>query len=436
MIVFLAEDAGTFKESEHPRDNDGKFTSGGAGGSSAGNANAGLSGWKKTWWQASGVKKTLKQAGYELTKSEDDLPTWIHPSGAKVVVHPPQKEQKNSSNWVAHKPGALPVPGTGSANLAEILGVVVAKAQAKQVQINTPKPSNLSPEAEGIYNKIHANTSKFTAAANGFLKDKGYGNAQPGALGNSVVLTKTGGGKVMIEPGSLSWVAETPGHMTKKGTGLENLQKLLSGEPAVFKAGENPPWENTSIQVETKVDADNAAKKAKLVDAIHSHYSSLKQHAPAPSSAQANALATYGGSGYASINAALRHGEGGSTHIKNATKHIDEYLKNAELPEDTTLYRGVKGEYAKILKSILLEGTKFVDKGFVSTSVRKEISEGFSHGLLFKINAPKGTKGAAIGSYSGHHGEHEVLLPRNTVFKVKSYDPHSGHVEVDVEHLQ
>lgn len=103
-----------------------------------------------------------------------------------------------------------------------------------------------------------------------------------------------------------------------------------------------------------------------------------------------------------------------------------------------TVYRGVKGDYAKILKSVMHPGTSFVDRGFFSTSTNPSVASNFGGGLTMQIKMPKGTNAAAIGTWSGHHDEHEILLARNTIFHVEAVDFKTMHmvVRVSQEHLK
>lgn len=65
----------------------------------------------------------------------------------------------------------------------------------------------------------------------------------------------------------------------------------------------------------------------------------------------------------------------------------------------------------------------FTDKGYSSTSGDRTKAENFNRGegsRMFQINLPKGSKALEVGDLAGGlKGEQEVLLPRNSQFKVK-----------------
>lgn len=126
------------------------------------------------------------------------------------------------------------------------------------------------------------------------------------------------------------------------------------------------------------------------------------------------ALQRYTGSSYKYINRGLRKGEVSSLSASDVStiNGLDKAFENAKgLSKDEVVSRGVNAN----MESLLTPGTIFQDKGFVSTTIR----EGSSFGLLtMKIIAPKGTKGIYVEGLSLHAGEKELLLNRNSKFKI------------------
>lgn len=147
---------------------------------------------------------------------------------------------------------------------------------------------------------------------------------------------------------------------------------------------------------------------------------------------QSGSIAGYSGSAYGYINDALRKRMPISSLPSGLDKqiiNIHTALKDASLPEDTIVYRGASpsalGKYSKLSDDQLI-GKIISDSAFVSTSLDYDVaSKKFSKGVVFVIEAPKGSKGAYIGDISVYHDtEQEVLFDAGQVFKVKkvTYD--------------
>jgi hypothetical protein len=139
---------------------------------------------------------------------------------------------------------------------------------------------------------------------------------------------------------------------------------------------------------------------------------------------------SYTGSAYRPINTALRKGKLPSEeHLANKVKHLDSWLEKSKTSEPIKVYRKVSGHYAEILKSVMFPGAKFMDRGFISTS----INNGWSGDLHFEIDVPKGSRGAYVAPMSSHPGEKEFLLPRETKFTVKSFNIISHVIQLEVD---
>lgn len=100
-----------------------------------------------------------------------------------------------------------------------------------------------------------------------------------------------------------------------------------------------------------------------------------------------------------------------------------------ELPADLTLYRGtdsapfmniVDKNFNGTLDWNSLVGKTFEDRAFVSTSVERETA--FKGEVRWEINAPKGSKGGMVNTFSMFPNENELLLPRNSKFLIKGID--------------
>lgn len=465
------------------------------------------------------VGKLILAAGFKKTKSAAGVLEYKHPSGAKVVVHPPAPDKKSSSDWTHFAPAALEGSKGSGIAIGKMLGQAVAKAEAKKpapnvsghfaamkdtalgngymydqqngsvityssgkdnISVNTetgawhstdgpagvgpfsmanhitnvtgqaaviPSPAATSAKVPAFVSPEVAETmKKYTYSGAVDLKSaltKEHGYAPPHALGGGVFnFAKEGGGTVEVKSTG-EWLAKTPGHMTKEGEGASSLLQLLSGKPAIIEGKKGKlPWANsskTTLAPPTPAQAAEQAKaqeaqehQEKLTKAESATQSLLSKAAPDPTPSEKSAVSKYTGSAYMSWNDKLRHDP---DFHDDATKNVDSYLEKSSFPEDVTLYRKVSGDYAKILKSILIEGTKFVDHGYVSTSTHKNTWGG---SMQWIVSIKKGQKGSSVKKLSHYSSENEVLLPRSSAFVVKSFDRKTGvvHVELDQSHLE
>lgn len=211
------------------------------------------------------------------------------------------------------------------------------------------------------------------------------------------------------------------GLINKHGATEESLLKeLIGGTP---KSPEEIAAEKQKQEAVKKIEAAQSEKRQKEKTTFHL----FTKERPEPTPDQQAAINNYKGSGYQQINHELRFEHSPGINAKRIT----EWLDKASTQEDAVLYRGIRKEAALNLKSVLFPGAKIIDRGFMSMSAVEKFSEGWKgsgpHGLMMKINVPKGTKAAAVKQSSD--SEYEVLAQRDTVIHVTSFDWHSGIVE-------
>jgi hypothetical protein len=109
---------------------------------------------------------------------------------------------------------------------------------------------------------------------------------------------------------------------------------------------------------------------------------------------------------------------------------LDEAIVGSEATHDVHLYRGVgtPSRYG-------LPGTIFHDLGFVSTSFDQNKAASFSKnkpgGGIAHIYLRKGLKALVLNGLSEHQSEAEVLLPRNSKFRVLHYSEEGKHVHLE-----
>lgn len=160
----------------------------------------------------------------------------------------------------------------------------------------------------------------------------------------------------------------------------------------------------------------------------------LKANRPQPNGKQMDAIKSYSGGGYSSMNDNLRHSDEGIKPGSN-TAHLHSYLSTCSTDHDAVVYRKVSGDYAKILKSVIEEGTVFKDKGFMSTSPTPGT---WSGSMQMVITTKKGAKGTPINDWSHHPGENEILFnagSRLKVTKIEGKESGFPHGRIHVELL-
>lgn len=151
-----------------------------------------------------------------------------------------------------------------------------------------------------------------------------------------------------------------------------------------------------------------------------------------------NALKSYGRQEYKYINAGLRDGfdlEANETLQgfedfdlelwQNNTSLIDEAMEKSAIAEEIKVYRGTANTELAQLTDEQMIGLTVRDKAFTSTtkgSFEEFTSYGFAseQNLWYEITVPKGARGLDMNEIgvSFFEEEKEVLLPRNSTFKI------------------
>ena len=134
-----------------------------------------------------------------------------------------------------------------------------------------------------------------------------------------------------------------------------------------------------------------------------------------------NSVYTYASSGYKRINGFLR-GKAGFAE-QETVNQIDRVMKKSIIPEDIHLYRGFKPAPGTKMDDMV--GFTINDKAYTSTSLTVSTARAFAgspDSVIFRINVAKGQQGLVVnrrlGIASPHYSEQEVILPRDTTFRV------------------
>lgn len=105
---------------------------------------------------------------------------------------------------------------------------------------------------------------------------------------------------------------------------------------------------------------------------------------------------------------------------KNRILHIDSALEKASTPENVITFRWIDLEGLQRLASCasIHSGTKFLEKGYSSTTLFFNGSIEYSGDVLFILIVPKNYNGACLKNISNIKAEDELLLKRNSVYTV------------------
>lgn len=144
---------------------------------------------------------------------------------------------------------------------------------------------------------------------------------------------------------------------------------------------------------------------------------------------------------YGSVNAYLREGSTNFymtslSSVRGIIAGLDSAIQKFRVPRDITVWRGMRTpsfiEDAPKAEQFSVAGKTFSDKGFVATTTSKQQAINFREesGFVFKINVSKGTHAAP-----GFHNDNEMLLPRDSKFKVVDAYNDNGVKIVEVDLL-
>lgn len=150
---------------------------------------------------------------------------------------------------------------------------------------------------------------------------------------------------------------------------------------------------------------------------------------------------TYTGGEYNLINRFLRKQENYGRKVSGRTltlnkqtvattiRHLDGLIARTAAPESLTVFRGVRGLSFEV-------GDLVSDLGYQSTTIDREIAErnfgGLSEtGSVIHLEIPAGQPALWITGISGG-AEQEVLLPRNTRYRVISIDGNVVHARIEI----
>lgn len=132
--------------------------------------------------------------------------------------------------------------------------------------------------------------------------------------------------------------------------------------------------------------------------------------------------------GYSDINGALRSGDWMNGPEKERIQLMDDAFAQVgrRTTQEITVYRGVEN------KSAFGESISFMDRGFVSTSASREEAGKFAMGEKSAVAAIKIPAGKPVLVPYGSGGEQEVILPRNSRFKISRTPGPNGEIQMEL----
>jgi len=147
-----------------------------------------------------------------------------------------------------------------------------------------------------------------------------------------------------------------------------------------------------------------------------------------------DAIFRYTASGWYSINRILRgknREDDFNLDFRGDKQKLDSALSRSTIPSNVKAYRGMcKGDKCAERISQLQPGDTFTDKGYTSTSLVANIA--FRKRVMVNITVPKGTKAAYIDHLSENKGEYELLIARNSTFRVDAVRREGELIDLDV----
>lgn len=153
---------------------------------------------------------------------------------------------------------------------------------------------------------------------------------------------------------------------------------------------------------------------------------------------QYEALRDYSGAGYTEVNRYLRAGKSRKNAGMDRTiAAMDQAMKDHPTPSNATVvHRGIDLDAFGSVTPDKLVGQDIREPGYLSTSVGKEVADGFwHHEAHLEINVPAGTPAFYMDGLTGAKGERELLLARGLQYKILSakLDRRGGMWQVKAE---
>jgi hypothetical protein len=127
--------------------------------------------------------------------------------------------------------------------------------------------------------------------------------------------------------------------------------------------------------------------------------------------------------------------------LEETVRNFESALEKGVLSIPTVLYQGLTDDYSDLIRNFLLDdGASIQPSTFQSVFTQQAIAHDAASSktgmaLVLKIHVPAGTHALALDQFPPHGSgihEHEIILPRNTVYLVNSLYRSGGKMYADV----
>lgn len=358
-------------------------------------------------------------------------------------------------SWVVYdKDGKWLNSGKGTAKLGEAVKTAKSDANAKAKAAEAPpapppepaKPKITPMPSDGDKAAAETKLAEFPGQLKDTIKSmSGFETKGLSPAGAVVMQHPDSGIGAKLEPshsgaGTYWQLYDPEGTMVQTGTGgaafggaLAMLQNQLN--PAA------PPTSSVTAHATASAAAQTPSSSGKSHDTLgwqdgikhkdypgwNQAYHDLLKAAPNPTSSEVSAITKYSGQSYRRWNDSKRDDHGvSSSEFEKADERLTAWLKKASFPEQRTIKRMVSGAFAKHLIAEATEGAaEIIDHGYSS-------GDKWSGELSLMITIPKGAQAAAIGHWSSHPTENEILIQAGSKYRLDSYDPKTKTLSVSL----
>jgi hypothetical protein len=234
--------------------------------------------------------------------------------------------------------------------------------------------------------------------------------------------------------------------------------------PKVITKSKNPPQLMKSIQSKPSTTSSQQINKSSSSTGKTSNTNTQNINAyenipdpDMPSEVKASLNWYAKTDGYISINSYLASGKMTKSdtnptlkEVKDTISKMDEAFKNASIPQDATVYRGMSEQIASQFLAAK-EGSIIQSKTFMSTSALIDVASDFASGraqtgsskssnskeYIMVLKIPKGTKALSMKNHAPRllRGENEVLINRGTKLKAIGSSSEGNRVYIHMEAL-
>lgn len=150
---------------------------------------------------------------------------------------------------------------------------------------------------------------------------------------------------------------------------------------------------------------------------------------------QVHALGVYQDGGYKTINKTINTGEQPDDYTQKMIDSLDEAFKTAVVPADTPVFRGVNATLKNLTgfddpeKAV---GRCFEHKNYASCSRSQGTSSSFGSNVMLKFTIPAGTPGIVMKHQAN---EREIVLNRGSMFRIDKVESKGSGKLVHVTYL-